>query len=222
MVFAFYNLREPARLLFEKQVRLYFSDYLLKFNPSMFSWLNLGFSIIAGISIYYHNLLATVVFYTFAIVSDGLDGIIARNANKNTNYGNFLDSSIDRIGEAIFFLGLFMSGIYPGSIIFVIAITSLITPFLHTQLILHGVKYQPSIFEKGDRVILMLCLLILSLIFNIHLSELLFILAILNTISVIQLFFRGNTIKHKLSVPTDPDPTTIDDDYYQGRESYAT
>ena len=222
MAFTFYNIREPLRVSIEYTFNKLFSKYLLKVNPNVLSWMNLGFSIVAGISIYNHKLLAAIVFYSLAIVSDGFDGIIARNANKASLYGNFLDSSIDRIGEAFFFLGVFMSEIYPSALIFAIAITSIVTPFLHTQLILHGIKYQPSLFEKGDRIILILFLLILYFIFANPLTNLWLLIAILNVISVVQLFTRGNKIKHKLSVPTDPEPTTIDDEYYEGREYYAT
>lgn len=78
----------------------------LKLSPDAISFLGLLFCIITGIL--YGKGLFWLGGFSLALAGlcDAFDGTVARNQNKASKKGAFLDSTLDRIGEIVVFAGL--------------------------------------------------------------------------------------------------------------------
>ncbi len=72
----------------------------------------IGLAILLIPSIPYNYLLGTIIFL-FAMITDVLDGYIARKYNMITNFGIFADSLIDKLIILLHFIFLQSFGIYP-------------------------------------------------------------------------------------------------------------
>nr|WP_147662895.1 CDP-alcohol phosphatidyltransferase family protein [Candidatus Prometheoarchaeum syntrophicum]QEE16001.1 Bifunctional IPC transferase and DIPP synthase [Candidatus Prometheoarchaeum syntrophicum] len=79
----------------------------LRITPNIATLIMLFFSIISSLSlILLNNLLLFGVFIFITGIMDGIDGAIARLSNKNSKFGAFFDSSMDRLSEGIIFLAI--------------------------------------------------------------------------------------------------------------------
>lgn len=224
MSFSFASYWTPLRFKFEQKIQSRFS--WIRINPNYLSWANLIFSFIAAIFIAFDHILLTLLFLVLALSSDYFDGIIARSTNQQTQYGKYLDSSIDRIGESIFFIGLYFSHLFPDICVMILLINALLTPFLHLQLLRFKAKYQPTLIEKPDRNFYFVASFLILAIFpswNIQ-GYTVWILVVLNSIANIQLFERGKkqTQIFNFSVPTDPERSTLNDSNAYEVYGYAT
>jgi len=78
-------------------------------TPNMLSGAGLGLSVAGSVIVYFEYevwwffLLGSFVFFVGAVL-DILDGALARSGGKGTAFGAFVDSTVDRVGEA-FMLG---------------------------------------------------------------------------------------------------------------------
>lgn len=78
-------------------------------TPDMLSLSGLGLCVAGGVAVYFEDrawwlyLVGSVLFVLGAVL-DILDGALARAGGKGTPFGAFLDSTLDRLGEA-FMLG---------------------------------------------------------------------------------------------------------------------
>jgi CDP-diacylglycerol--glycerol-3-phosphate 3-phosphatidyltransferase len=75
-------------------------------HPNILSIIGLLLSVVAGLffsqGVFFWGAWIVVV----SGICDTLDGQIARQNNKNSSFGAFFDSTLDRYGEMFFFLGL--------------------------------------------------------------------------------------------------------------------
>ena len=78
-------------------------------TPNIATILMLISAIFSFISlVFFYNLLYFAIFIFITGIMDGVDGAIARLADKATKFGGFFDSIMDRFSEFIIFLGLFI------------------------------------------------------------------------------------------------------------------
>ena len=78
-------------------------------NPNIITIVMLLFAIFSTLSLLLlYNLLLFAIFVFLVGIFDGLDGQIARLANRVSSLGGFFDSFMDRISEFFIFLGLFI------------------------------------------------------------------------------------------------------------------
>ena len=79
----------------------------LRITPNFATLIMLFFSILSSLSlIVLDNLLLFGVFIFITGIMDGIDGAIARLTNKNSKFGAFFDSSMDRLSEGIIYLAI--------------------------------------------------------------------------------------------------------------------
>lgn len=79
--------------------------YKLKISPNLLSVFGLILGIIAAVLIGLNNLILAAIFLIFGAVADLFDGSLARKYGKESIFGAFLDSVIDRIQELAIFIG---------------------------------------------------------------------------------------------------------------------
>ena len=74
-------------------------------TPNLITWVGFAGSFIAAYCILIQKFqLAALILIIFASM-DAIDGSLARYQNKNSKYGAFLDSTLDRYAETVLFIG---------------------------------------------------------------------------------------------------------------------
>lgn len=95
--------KEAGRALLAPVVRLAVALHL---TPNTITIL--GFAVVAGASVVVGsgNLLAGALILTAGSLLDAVDGALARATGAGSNFGSFLDSTLDRAAEALLFGGI--------------------------------------------------------------------------------------------------------------------
>ena len=75
-------------------------------HPNLLSYLGLAASVLAGWVFAGGSLALAALIMLTAGVFDLLDGAVAREGNRMSRYGAFLDSNLDRYAEIFVFLGI--------------------------------------------------------------------------------------------------------------------
>ncbi|EEH63425.1 CDP-alcohol phosphatidyltransferase [Gleimia coleocanis DSM 15436] len=101
----------------------------------------------------------------FVLFADSLDGILARVTGKSSDFGAFLDSSLDRLGDGAVFGSLLYSFVFlPDSWMKqALVISGIITlvagatvPYVRAKAEAFGVRAQGGIAERTDRLLIVL------------------------------------------------------------------
>jgi len=148
-----------------------------------------GFLIIffAAYYIYKGKFVIAATVTLFASIFDMLDGALARKLNKKTKFGGFLDSTIDRLSEAVIYFGFLLFFLneknFYGSIL---TYSAMVFSFLvsYTRARASGLKIDCEIglFTRSERIII----IILGLILN----QLLVTIILINILSIITFMQR--------------------------------
>lgn len=139
-------------------------------------------------------LLTGVLVITAFVFSDLIDGHMARLTGRTSSFGAFLDSTLDRIGDAAVFGGLVLYFAGPGdSVLYmVLALVCLVmgsvTSYARTRGEALGYQVKVGIAERADRLVSILVMTGLGAIFSLpilmHLT--LWVLAVASTVTVVQ------------------------------------
>ncbi|MGA8246929.1 MAG: CDP-alcohol phosphatidyltransferase family protein [Nocardioides sp.] len=104
-------------------------------------------------------LLAGVLVITAFVFSDMIDGYMARTSGQMTSFGAFLDSTLDRIGDAAVFGGLAMYYVGPGDnegwaalAIYCLSMGS-VTSYARARAESLGMQAKVGIAERADRLV---------------------------------------------------------------------
>jgi CDP-diacylglycerol---glycerol-3-phosphate 3-phosphatidyltransferase len=104
-------------------------------------------------------LLAGVVVITAFVFSDMIDGYMARTSGQTSPFGAFLDSTLDRIGDAAIFGGLAMYYVGPGDsewraglAIYCLTMGA-VTSYARARAESLGMQAKVGIAERSDRLV---------------------------------------------------------------------
>jgi CDP-diacylglycerol--glycerol-3-phosphate 3-phosphatidyltransferase/CDP-diacylglycerol--inositol 3-phosphatidyltransferase len=107
-------------------------------------------------------LFAGVLVISVFAFSDMIDGYMARTSGRTTPFGAFLDSTLDRIGDAAIFGGLAMYYVGPGDnrwsaalAIYCLSMGS-VTSYARARAESLGMQAKVGIAERADRLVLIL------------------------------------------------------------------
>lgn len=119
-------------------------------------------------------------------IFDGLDGTVARLLGRTSRFGAFLDSTVDRMSEAVILFGLFiyLSGQNQKIeliLIYATVVGSLMVSYARARAEGIGVTVKEGLFTRFERVFIMCAGLILNL-----LTPALWILAVFSNLTAIQ------------------------------------
>lgn len=163
-----------------------------------------------------HLLAGTLVIAVFAL-TDSLDGVMARQAGRSGPWGAFLDSTLDRFGDAAIFGGLvlyyFGHGDDRPAAVLALACLVLgsVVPYARARAEGLGMTASGGIAERADR--LLLVLLATGLVgFGLPLVVLQVVLALLAVASGITVVQRMAKVRRQalaLAAPV-PEPTAAD------------
>ena len=117
---------------------------------------------------------------------DALDGAVARAMNRTSSFGAFLDSTLDRFGEAVIYLGFMVYYLHKGEflgglLVYITIVGSLIVSYARARAEGLGVEGKGGLFTRFER----LALLVVALLLKRPL-EALMLLAVLSNLTAVQ------------------------------------
>lgn len=122
----------------------------------------IGVSVSAVVFFTLGHLLIGVLAVTAFVFSDMIDGYMARASGQTSPFGSFLDSTLDRIGDAAIFGGLAMYYVGPGHnrwfaalAIYCLSMGS-VTSYARAKAESLGMQARVGIAERSDRLVFIL------------------------------------------------------------------
>jgi CDP-diacylglycerol--glycerol-3-phosphate 3-phosphatidyltransferase len=152
-------------------------------TPNTITWAGFVITIAAGVLIVTEHLLAAGIVVLVAGLFDMLDGALARATGKTTRFGAILDSTLDRLSEAILLVTLLAVfakyGQITESVLAAVALVgSLTVSYIRARMEGLGIECKAGLFTRPERVIILALGLMLSQFNN----------ALLITLAVITFF----------------------------------
>jgi CDP-diacylglycerol---glycerol-3-phosphate 3-phosphatidyltransferase len=140
------------------------------------------------------QLLVGVLVVSAFVLSDAVDGHMARISGQSSTWGAFLDSTLDRFGDAAIFGGLAMYYVGPGdsrnlaALAIYCLVMGFITSYARARAESLGMEAKGGIAERADRLVAILVMTGLSAIFDVPILVPLTLgaLAVASTITVVQ------------------------------------
>ncbi len=140
-------------------------------TPSAITWFGFLLTVGAAALIITGHLLAAGLVVLIAGCFDMLDGALARFTNQATRFGAVLDSTLDRLSEAVLLIGILV--IYAGEqsltgilLASVALIGSLLVSYIRARAEALGLECQVGLFTRVERVIVLVLGLLLNQIDN--------------------------------------------------------
>lgn len=168
-------------------------------SPNIISILGLILATASGVSFYFWNFnpqfrWAAPLLILASGFCDALDGVVARVTGDESAFGAFLDSLLDRYGEAIIITGIIMGGLSP-LIIGILGLTgSLLVSYTRSKAEGYGVKMEGvGLLERPERLIILFIGGIINIFVTDALTWTLTLIVILTHLTVAQralFFFR--------------------------------
>ena len=161
-------------------------------TPNSITWIGFIITIAAGVLIVTEHFLAAGVVVLVAGLFDMLDGALARATGKTTRFGAILDSTLDRLSEAILLVTLLSVfaryGQVTESVLAAVALVgSLMVSYIRARMEGIGIECKAGLFTRPERVIMLALGLMLSQFDN----------ALLITLAVIT-FFSWYTVIERM------------------------
>lgn len=136
-------------------------------TPNTLTWL--GFLITAGAAalIATEHIFAAGFVVLVAGVFDMLDGALARMTNRVTPFGGILDSTLDRVSEAVLLLALLAvfareQEVAESLLVGIVLFGSLMVSYLRSRIEAMGIDCKIGLFTRPERVIILALGLLLS------------------------------------------------------------
>ena len=155
-------------------------------HPNVLTITGLILSLFVPLSTYYFGPIIASILILASAYFDVLDGEVARISGKKSLFGAFLDSTMDRIEDALYSISFIFVGLSP-FIVIVLIISSYLISYTRARAEALGVKMEGiGVIERAERIILIIVALATSSI-NIYISILILILLIgLSIVTIIQ------------------------------------
>jgi CDP-diacylglycerol--glycerol-3-phosphate 3-phosphatidyltransferase len=160
-------------------------------KPNTLTWLALAISIIAAGTIATNHLLIGGFLVLLSGLFDILDGALARLTNQATRFGALLDSTFDRISDAVLLLGLLVLYVMSGGttemvLIFLALISSFLTSYVRARAEGLGINCPVGLFTRAERVIILALGLLLNPLYEFSIFIALLIVVVLGFVTVSQ------------------------------------
>ncbi len=135
-----------------------------------------------------------VVVVTAFVFSDLIDGYMARSSGRSSSWGAFLDSTLDRIGDAAIFGGFLLYFANSGDDMTMVVVTlyvlvmGSVTSYARAKAESLGMQAKGGIAERADRLVAVLVVAFFADVFDVMilLDIVLWLLAAASTVTVVQ------------------------------------
>ncbi|MBA3719180.1 MAG: CDP-alcohol phosphatidyltransferase family protein [Nocardioidaceae bacterium] len=143
-----------------------------------------------------------VVVVTVFVFSDIVDGYMARELGRTSSWGAWLDSTLDRVGDAAVFGGLVLWFAWGGDDRVLMAVTlwclvmGALTSYARAKAESLGLQAKGGIAERADRLVSVLAMTFFSDVLDLEflLALTLWVLAVASTVTVVQ---RAITVRRQ-------------------------
>jgi len=140
-------------------------------TPSAITWF--GFLLAAGAAVLIttRHLFAAGFVVLLAGFFDILDGALARRTNQTTRFGAVLDSTLDRLSEAVLLLAILVLYAREQSVAHILLVSfalpsSMLVSYVKASAEAQGLECQVGLFTRAERIIVLALGLLLSQINN--------------------------------------------------------
>lgn len=163
-------------------------------TPNTITWFGFLLSVGATVLIVTEHLFAAGLLVLVSGLFDLLDGALARHTNQATRFGAVLDSTLDRLAEAVLLLGILILYAREQSVIGILLVgialpSSLLVSYIRAKAEALGLECKVGLFTRGERVIVLALGLLLSQIDYA-------LIAALGVIVLFSLFTAGQRLVH--------------------------
>jgi len=199
-------VKEGGRAVLAPVVRLAIALHL---TPNTITVIGLGITILASTLVALDWLMLGAAILTAGSLLDAVDGALARAQGSGTVFGGFLDSTLDRAGEAILFIGVgtWLLRTQPDPTLAVLGLMvalsgSFLVSYTHARAQGIGLAASVGLAPRTERLVLMIAGVALAgLGITVGLIAIIGVLAVLTIVTVVQ------RIRHvwRLSAATTPD-----------------
>jgi len=125
-------------------------------NPNIITLIGLIISLLAAYAFAMNELLAGGCLILLSGFFDVVDGVVARNNNKKTRFGGFLDSTSDRFADAFIIIGITYGG-YVSWILGVLALlASFSVSYVRARAEVEGIKCNVGFAERAERLVIIM------------------------------------------------------------------
>ena len=136
-------------------------------TPNALTWIGFFITAAAAVLIFTGHMLAAGIVVVVAGLFDMLDGALARATGRVTRFGGVLDSTLDRLCEAMLLLALLVVFAQEQRVIWslicgVAMLGSLMVSYIRARVEGLGIECKAGIFTRPERVIIMALGLLLS------------------------------------------------------------
>lgn len=156
-------------------------------NPGTITLSGLFFSIVAGVMFAQKNLLFALAFLTLSSILDAIDGAVARELDRTSEFGGFLDSLTDRYSDSFVLIGV---AFYLGDhylLVFIVLVGSLLVSYSRARAENYIEKCDVGIAERAERLIILAVATVLEITgVNGSIYAAMIILAVITHFTVLQ------------------------------------
>jgi CDP-diacylglycerol--glycerol-3-phosphate 3-phosphatidyltransferase len=136
-------------------------------TPNTLTWLGFWITVGAAVLVVTGNLFAAGFVVLVAGFFDMLDGALARTTNRVTRFGGILDSTLDRLSEAVLLLSLLAiytrgQQVAESLLVGVALLGSLLVSYIRARIEALGMDCKVGLFTRPERVIILALGLLLS------------------------------------------------------------
>ena len=164
-----------------------FSKLAIKINPNIVSLLALFAAFAAGYAFYKNWLWIAGLLVFLNGFFDIMDGEIAKKWGKTSEFGDFLDHTVDRLADVAILLGITFNPNVPDWLGFVTIIAVLLVSYMGTQAqALTKKRLYTAIASRADRIIILGFAGILAVYYCNILYYALLLLLILSIVTFLQ------------------------------------
>ncbi len=158
---AYYITQPVAELLAELLAKT-------SISPNTITWSGFLITLGATVLIVTGHLFAAGLVVLLAGFFDILDGTLARRTNQTTRFGALLDSTLDRLSEALLLLGILVLNLLKDRLtvevllVYLALIGSLLVSYIRARAEALGLECQVGLFTRTERVIVLALGLLLN------------------------------------------------------------
>ena len=134
-------------------------------TPNALTYVALTFALASGIAAALSHFLLAAILLVISGLFDLLDGIVARAAHMSSRFGALLDSTVDRLADALPLLGLVVACSHT-PLASAVLVTAMMTGFAVSYVRARaeglGISLPPLFMRRAERLVLLLAALVVG------------------------------------------------------------
>jgi archaetidylinositol phosphate synthase len=156
-------------------------------TPNTLSVIGIALAFLSALEYAYAHLLLATLLLLLSGYCDALDGALARQFQKTTPFGGFLDSLLDRYADASVYAGIVLGGLCSIPWGLAALIGSLLVSYTRARSEATGIKMETvGLAERAERMIILATASIAGIFWPLSIEASMILLALLTNLTVLQ------------------------------------